>query len=45
MINRKAAFAALKTVEGVDSNKPKDTLTFVSVVADGVVNAYRSRCE
>lgn len=42
---RKAAIAALKSVEEVNATGHKEALQYAILVADGVVRNYRARCE
>ena len=41
---RRAAVAALKTMEGVEASQAKASVLFASLVADGIVMAYRKKC-
>lgn len=40
---RKAAVAALKSVEDVKSNEGQEAIKFAAIVADGVVREYQKR--
>jgi len=42
---RRAAVAALKSVEDCKSSEHREALQYASLVADGIVRAYRKRCE
>ena len=41
---RKAAVAALDSIERVESEGNKKVALFAVMVADGIINSYRKRC-
>lgn len=41
---RRAAVAALRSVEDCKASEGKEALQYASLVADGIVRAYRRRC-